>query len=100
MSVTMEEIRAKWPNAIPSVIAQENLLDPYCVGGAVCRFTDGLMDFRFPTDGSLAERLRVLNRSLSLQDALCGAINITSLNDAGNMDEAWAEVDRLLKLHG
>lgn len=100
MSVTMEEIRARWPSPVcAGRYIRTDDDDRYCVGGAACRVAYNEVVYKFPKCSRLVAALCILNPELSTDEAIYGAETITEFNDSGNIDKAWAEVDRMLKLH-
>lgn len=100
MTVTVEEIRAKYPNPVKAIAG--NLRDGYyCVGGALCKFLYGDSGEAFP--------ISQLNRALvAANPALARNIHcvytkaedfgasIIGQNDSENFEAAWKFLDEAL----
>jgi hypothetical protein len=100
MSVTMPEIRAKFPR--PQRQQTRKGEHAYCVGGAYCIFvgyTEHGFIPRFPEEHFLARALRASNPRLSSTVAQEYANRITDHNDYGRFSKAWRYLDKALT-HG
>ncbi len=98
MTITIEQIRAKYPNPIAAKIKVDK--GTYCVGGALCQF----IDIKGPHLGSGMTFPRVSTIALALQKANPGiqnpytvADNIVSANDSNLIEIAWNYLDEALK---
>ncbi len=95
MSITVEEIKAKYPNPVIAPPADEPIDGRYCVGGALCRCL-GEPYARFPSVCLIADVLMVANPRLSETRAYDFAFKITLSNDAGDFEGAWSFLDMAL----
>ena len=91
----IKQIRAKYPNAQPSYNP-----DGYCVGGACVLFAE--IETRacypgFPFSHTIASALQKLNSSLEPQEAQTFALCIMTLNDSGNIEQAWKIAELAVK---
>lgn len=87
--VTVEDIRAKYPNPQKSADLQVG----YCVGGALCQYVG--MNLRYPICG-LDTALRRSNPSLSAARAAVWRRRIISANDRCDFESAWQALGRAL----
>lgn len=90
------------PDCIPWGESSDLRDDQCCVGGAVLIWERGLYVsgspryLRYPSPRDLSLSLRRLNPYLSVRLGLSYADNILSLNDDGNINDAWLELSDAL----
>lgn len=105
MTITVEELRRKYPEPVEATIT--NVLDhadAYCVGGSLCLELGGKNGF--PTvsaavwwnerdsELTLDWALLIANPQLTAPQAAELAAHIMDENDEGNFDVAWAWLDK------
>jgi hypothetical protein len=97
MTLTMEDIRARYPNPI-SAKTLPRPTEGYCIGGGVVCFSGFAYDeFKFPSGLTIANTLQVLNPALDAVDAARYAKQIMCDNDDERFASAWAGVEAALK---
>lgn len=90
MTITVEELRRKYPN--PVSFAKERVpLDAYCVGKALCLEIGMSMAV-----WDIQHALHYANPNLTPGDLDYFYVHITAENDAENFDVAWAWLDKAL----
>jgi hypothetical protein len=106
MAVTVAELRKKYPWPLRASQASGYVEDEYCVGGAICKEM-GIERHgcNFPTAGEIRTAIERANPNLdhylmtnvdsgSFDDS-CEAI--VKFNDCGTFEQAWKEMEKLLK---
>ncbi len=102
---TVQKIRTLYPDYRSA--SDEDVVNEYCVGGAVCRYAQPLLKrlwydrivgyagkdkMAFPDVPELSDALRELNPELSLTASLSLADDIIIKNDDHCFNEAWDSV--------
>lgn len=85
--MTVEEIRAKYPNAISADDRSRDIENQYCVLGAACSYAREFC-CTFPLYSTASQILGISYEA---------ARNIATLNDNKQIEEAWAALDVALK---
>jgi hypothetical protein len=102
--ITVEEIRAKYPNpslanlGVSATFIEEDIPQPddYCVGGALCLTMGYSKALCFPETKDLAFVLYRANTGLPLYLAAAYAERIICNNDKGNFALAWETLGEAL----
>ncbi len=101
MSVTVSEIRARYPDPKTAIYHGSFPLSPltritgYCVGGALCLYR-GHTTEQFPSKLTLSRILREANPDLTIDESKRMAHFIVCANDLGLFDRAWEGLEEAL----
>ena len=94
MMITVDLIKQIYPDPMVAPKNSDDLVNGYCVGGAVCMMVN--IDTPFPGAYVLANALRSLNGKLPMDVAYTYADSIIISNDLGAFDAAWEIVEKML----
>lgn len=92
--ITVDLIKQIYPDPRIAPKHGDDLVNGYCVGGAVCMMAN--MDNPFPGVEKLADALCKLNNRLPSSIARLQAECIILSNDVGAFDTAWKTVEKML----